>query len=198
MSLKKWKPDTLWIQEIEAKQNNFIDEVSQEMGDSSNDTSTCSMSRMKTCYDGGTWKNITKKPSKILSSDAISIVFTNNWQFLGNIAHHIFVVQCSVEPRSQVSMTGMQLTRQEAQTSKPQLSVELYITCKNTLFTIYELQSKNVPLRLLKTPSGDKSGFNVQLMSLQTKLLCLPEFPLSVYKSIRLLKSPPGCVRGRI
>ena len=67
----------------------------------------------------GLEKTLPKKPSKILSSDAISIVFTNNWQFLGNIAHHIFVVQCSVEPRSQVSMTDMQLTGQEAQTSQP-------------------------------------------------------------------------------
>ena len=25
-----------------------------------------------------------------------ALFFTNNWQFLGNIANHIFVVQCSV------------------------------------------------------------------------------------------------------
>ena len=103
----------------------------------------------------GLKKNDQKNRAKFCHQMPFALVLQtigNFWAIL-----HIIYLQFSavqVEPRSHVSMTGMQLTRQEAQTSQPQLSAELHITCKNTLFTIHELQFKNVPLNLLKNPSG--------------------------------------------
>ena len=83
------------------------------------------------------------------------LVFTNYWQFLGNIAHFIFVVQCSVGRASFACVNDWHAADKVrgADITTP-ISVELHITCKNTLVTFHELQFKNVPLRLLKNPSG--------------------------------------------
>ena len=102
----------------------------------------------------GLKKTLPKKQSKILSSDAICIVFTNNWQFLGNIAPHIFVVQCSVGRASFACVNDWHAADKARGADITTPNQCMVMTCKNTLFTLFELWSQNVPLWLLKNPSG--------------------------------------------
>ena len=115
----------------------------------------------------GLKKTLPKKQSKILSSDAICIGFTNNWQFLGNIAHHIFVVQCSVG-RASFACVNDWHAADKARGADITTPIQcIVMTCKSTLFTLLWTLVTERPIvtaekSIWAFPERDKSGFNLQ------------------------------------
>ena len=111
------------LNKSEAKQNNLFDDTSKKMGASSNDTSTLACPEWNHVMVG-LQKRLPREPSKILSSDAICICVCvlHTMAFWLNIfggVPKLTHIRCGVvKACSQVSMTGMQLTMQEAQTSQ--------------------------------------------------------------------------------
>ena len=111
------------LKKSEAKQNNLFDDTSKKMGASSNDTSTLACPEWNHVMVG-LQKTLPRASSKILSSDAICICVCvlHTMAFWLNIfggVPKLTHIRCGVvKACSQVSMTGMQLTMQEAQTSQ--------------------------------------------------------------------------------